>query len=80
MNIKHDCSAQKMLLVYCCLKLYIYLFTPGPIRMNPPSTFQMVEFITTKLLHVVAVVVIPMMYMSLSSMVSLYWHVIVMNM
>ena len=48
--------------------------------MNPPSTFQMVEFITTKLLHVVAVVVIPMMYMSLSSLVSLYWHVIVMNM
>ena len=48
--------------------------------MNPPSTFQMVEFITTKLLHVVAVVVIPMMYMPLSSMVSLYWHVIMMNM
>ena len=42
--------------------------------MNPPSTFQMVEFITTKLLHVVVVVVIPLMYMSLSSLVSLYWH------
>uniref|UniRef100_A0A1X7URQ1 Cytochrome b5 heme-binding domain-containing protein n=1 Tax=Amphimedon queenslandica TaxID=400682 RepID=A0A1X7URQ1_AMPQE len=44
----------------------------GPISMNPLSTFQIIEFIVIKLLHVVLLIFVPLMYMSFSSMVMLH--------
>ena len=45
-------------------------FITGTVRMNPPSAFQWREFYFVKIFHNVMKFVVPLFFMSISSMVS----------